>query len=236
MTYLTLGASSATGDTMVSPYSDGGLEPAFVSATYTGGGAILHYIATWTNTSGNNRTVREIGLGSSGGISNMGRRVLDLNAMANFCVMPNNSILTIDWFYNIHSPSIVTVNASLNLSGVTGTSPIFYNGVDFPNPSLSKISPAYGASGWEISCYTETYAEIDALNAYAGPIQTGTSITGQQYVVSAFSPGILQIKDQVTGAYVAYNNCYILAPIDVTPFGYGYNFTVKVIQSAYSEA
>jgi hypothetical protein len=233
MGYITIGASPAVSSSMVAPYSDGGFEPKLASMSYSGGGAIVHFTASFTNTSGSDRTVREVGHSGT-------RLVLDINAMANFCVVPNGATVAIDWYYNIYSITPKYVKATLDTSTFTNAAPIHYNAVPLPSASIVGISPALGGKTWEFLCYTDDQADIDNLQIFVSPLSIGTSITGQQYVISSILSGTLFIKDLVTRTKVSYANCFIQS-IDIEPMllgdgGFGQWFTVSVVQSAYADA
>jgi len=227
---MTIGASYAAGDTtMVSPYDDGGFEPATVEAVYTDNGYVLHYSNTFTNTSGSDRSVREVSIGGAGG-----RVVLAIDAMPNFCVVPDGVAVGIEWYRDLRTTAPGSVRATLDTSDFNSTAPIHFNAVTLPNASIRSIKPAYGSGEWEFLCYTETYAEIEALQIYSAPIQTGVSLTGLTYVVSAYLPGTLKIKNFTTGIWDAYDRCYINGAIEIEPFGNGWWFVVRVIRSAYN--
>jgi hypothetical protein len=161
--------------------------------------------------------------------------VLDINAMPNFCIVPAGASVTIDWYRDLRTTGPASVRATLDTSGFTNSAAIHYNGVAFPNARIISINPALGGNSWTFGCITQNYADIEALQVYAGPLQLTTSITGKQLVICPYRAGTLKIKNTATGVYDAYSRCYIQGPISVEPFGDSYFFQVKVVQSAYDE-
>lgn len=231
---MVIGSGYAIGTSMQSPYADGGFEPATVTASYSSeNGYILHYVHTFTNGSGGNRSVREVGIRNEGeAISS--RVVLSIDAMPNFCIVPDGVDVGIEWYRDLRTTAPGSVRATLDTSGFNSTAPIHFNAVTLPNASIRSIKPAYGSGEWEFLCYTDNYADIEALQIYAAPIQTGVSLTGLTYVVSAYLPGTLKIKNFTTRIWDAYDRCYINGAIDITPFGSGWWFVVRIIRSAYN--
>lgn len=235
MSTMTIGSSYGSGNSMLSPYSDGGFEPATVTADNTTHPNHTHYIHTFTNTTIYDRSVREVTIDGLGV-----RVVFDINSMENLCVVPPGGTITIDFYRSYWPVTPWYANGSIDTTAFSSSSPIHYNGYPLPNASITDISPAYGGKSWTFRCYTETQSEIDALQAFVCPMEVGVSITGQQYVKSPIPSGTLFIKNLTTRAKVSYANCFIQS-IDIEPMYlssglFGQWFNVTVVQSAYADA
>lgn len=236
-------------------YTDHGFQQQTVTATYSSG--TLTFTNTFTNGHTAERTVTEVGLFTDTGVL-IYRHVFDTYELSNFGIVPVNAEITItitltatgtdflgefsviptdigiaevSFYINIAA----AISSSLLPSGFPTTSPICYNGVTLPNAGVPSFSEALGAKAWEFTCYTEDYTLVETILRYAGPITTGNSITGKQYVISSYRAGVLAIKNMTTHTYDLYQNCYVLGPISLEPFGNGWWFNVKIIQSAYDE-
>jgi len=112
---------------------------------------------------------------------------------------------------------------------------VCFNGILLPNAGLPGFSEDFGAKTWKFTCTTQDYSQVEALLRYASPMQTGNSITGKKYVISAFRSGVLGLKNLTTRAMDKYYNCYIQSPISPDILGDNYWFDIVVIQSAYAE-
>lgn len=241
--YMKIGAAYNLGTAMMAMYPDGGFEPGEASLTQVGGAyGIWHYIRAFTNTSGLYRTVREVGMGydNSTACDLHPRLLLDINAIPNFCIVPPNAVITVDYYFNYIDPDHPSVVVILDTSTFTNASPIHFNAVKLPNAVITSISPLYGGKTWEFRCYTETQSDIDALQMYVCPMEVGVSITGQQYVKSPIPAGTLFIKDLGTRIKIPYANCFIQS-IDIEPMYLssgliGQWFNVTIVQSAYADA
>jgi hypothetical protein len=253
-----LTAEAYTDTALATAYTDHGFEQQTVTATYSTGK--LTYTNTFTNGSATERTINEIGLFTDGGTL-IYRHVFVTNELSNFGIVPpgDSVIITIDIIASTSTPSVYatfsiiptdiglaqiwyylnlssSISSTLDPSDFATPAPICYNGIELPSAGIPSFSEALGAKSWNFTCYTEDYTLVNTILRYAGPLTTGSSITGKQYVISSYRSGVLAIKNMTTHTHDLYTNCYIQGPISVEPFGNGWWFTVPVIQSAYSEA
>jgi hypothetical protein len=223
---------------MIAPYTDGGFQPAEVTPDLISDA--YHYSHTFTNTSGSSRTIREIGFSTAPGYSNIARFTYTESDLSNLGIVPAGGTITVDVYQKLYPTQPYACTVTIDTSTFTNAANVHYNGVPFPNASITGISPAYGGKSWEFKCYTELQSEIDALQAYVCPMEVGVSITGRQYVKSPLPAGTLFIKNLTTRAKVSYANCFIQS-IDIEPMYLGSGllgqwFNITVVQSAYADA
>ncbi len=105
-----------------------------------------------------------------------------------------------------------------------------FSGIKLPNPVISPISQYLGAKGWDISCYTEDYSYITQLEMFCAPIEVQNNVKGYQIINSLVVPGTLRIQ-QTYNTWDIYTNCYISPPITITPYGEGWWYSLKILQS-----
>jgi PKD repeat protein len=233
-------------------YTDLGFEQVTLTGSYTS--PVLTFTHTFTNNSTVERPVREVGLFSNAGVL-LDRWVFSDLYLPNWCIVPPGKSIAITVTLTFSDSAIVFTpgtthdatiafniyitpaeTASLDITTFSAPSAICYNGIPIRNAGIPSFSENYGAKTWGFSCHTEDYTDVENILRYAGPVQTGISITGKQYAISAFRSGILAIMDiETPTTHTYYQNCYVVGPIVVTPFGDGWDFTVNVIQSAYPE-
>lgn len=219
-------------------WSDGGFAAAVATVDY---GTLKELIVhTFTNTSGEDRTIREVGCGTYYAPTEYGRVVLDIDDMRNNCIVPAGASVTITYWWWHLEPSTRFVTCELNTASLTNSALIHFNGVPLPDAFITNIQKTGEAYTWDIQCHTQNKADIEALMAYASPISTDYSILGKQYVISPARAGTLNIMNMSTGTHDQHDNCYIEGPISADPVITGvateeYFFTVTVVQSAYDE-
>jgi len=251
-----LTAESYADTALATAYTDHGFEQQTVEATYSTNK--LTFTNTFTNGATTERTINEVGLFSSTGVL-IYRHVFITNELSNFGIVPPGADISITITLTGTSKNfsgelsiiptdigVAEIGFYINITAATTSvfdpsdfptpAPICYNGIEFPSAGIPRFSEALGAKSWEFTCYTEDYTLINTILRYAGPLTTGNSITGKQYVLSSYRAGVLAIKNMTTHTHDLYSNCYIQGPISPEPFGNGWWFDVKVIQSAYSEA
>jgi len=243
-------AEALTDAALATAYTDHGFEQATVTGSYASG--VLTFANTFTNNDTADRTVREVGLFTAAGVL-IYRKLFLTTEVQNFCIVPPGKTIAIsasltfqDTFSYQVGSQYATLAYGISISpACTGTidpasftnaAPIWYNGVELPNAGIPKFSEALGAKSWDLTCFTTDYTLVQNILRYAGPLTTENSITGKQYVLSSYRAGVLAIKNMTTHTHDLYSNCYIQGPISPEPFGNGWWFDVKVIQSAYSEA
>jgi hypothetical protein len=107
---------------------------------------------------------------------------------------------------------------------------MFFGGHPLPNALISKINPVDGGYTWEITGVTDNWQDIIYLKSMSGPLTSGFTVLGRQYVSSEKLPQIFEVFD-VDWAFDSYENCYLIAPIEVTPFGDHFMYVLKVVQS-----
>lgn len=237
-------------------YTDHGFEQATVTGSYASG--VLTFTNTFTNNHTANRTITELGLFSAAGAL-IYRRLFNAVELPNFGIIPPGKSITIILKISISDASIITslvgsypseiataayniyiafdnIASYVDLTTFECPDTICFNGIPLPNAGIKSFSEALGAKTWIFTCYTDDYSKVTALLKYAGPIQTGNSITGRQYVISSYRAGCLAIYNKTTHTHDTYINSYIKGPISPEPFGVGWWFGVEVLQSAYNEA
>lgn len=236
-------------------YTDHGFQQQTVTATYSSG--TLTFTNTFTNGHTAERVVNEVGLFTDTGVL-VYRYVFDIYALPNFGYVPIGAEITItitltaattdflgeftgitgsigvaEVSFYVHLDDAITVS----FDPVEFPTPfnVCYNGIELPNAGIPSFSEGLGAKTWNFSCYTEDYTLINTILRYSGPLTTGNSITGKQFVISSYRAGVLAIKNMTTHVHDLHENCYIQGPISIEPFGDGWWFNVIVVQSAYDE-
>lgn len=246
-------AEAYSNTALENPYTSGGFNTATVTGVYTTN--TLTFTNTFTNDPDTDRTITEMGLFSTAGVL-VARHLFNISEIVNLGIVPPGKSITLACILSfsestisssyISTPTyIVTFDYNLYISGsVTSTmdlttlathSNVCYNGVELPNAVIKSFSEALGAKTWKFSCYTKDYTKVTNLMQYACPVTIGRSITGKQYVTSAYRSGCLALKNIQTLAMDKYSNVYMSEPIQVIPWGNGWWFDVDIVQSAYPE-
>jgi hypothetical protein len=113
---------------------------------------------------------------------------------------------------------------------------IYFNTTLLPNANINNIEESVGGKTWDISGFTDDYTKIQSIMILASDLKIGSSVSGLQYVISQRSSGTLIVKPDVGyGPYVFNTRCFIQAPVSVEKFNLTYFYSLKVVQSAYSE-
>lgn len=198
--------------------------------------------------SGSDVTVREIGVFSADGIL-IARCTLAINDLPNDCIIPVGEDLeiTAELTFNYKESPVTQFNPAwvfLDIINVgcqitadtdpgeyTCDSKVCFNGIPLRNPSQPQISEIRGRKRWVFECYTEDYGDIDDISSYASPVESGVTVTGHQWASSVLCSGTLRIYNKTTRDLDNYPNCYVLSPIDVSPFGEGWFYTVTILES-----
>jgi len=218
ITKLSIGYGTApetlTDSALDDAYTNYGFEQVTVTGSYADG------IQTFTNVFTNNhtasRTITEVGLFSTAGVL-IYRRLFSVSELANFGIIPAGKAITISVKLTYSDSVVVAVaaetsisplNYNIYVSGSTANSidlttfetvgDVCFNGILLPYAGIPKFTEALGAKSWDFTCYTETYSEVTNILPYAGPVTTGNSITGKQYVISAYRSGCLAIRNMTT--------------------------------------
>ena len=240
--YLHIGyGDSVTGySNMEHEWGDGGFEAAVADVSYGTTKEIITH--TFTNTSGFDRIIREVGCGTYYTPTQYGRVVLDLDDMPNNCVVPAGASVKITyWWWHIEPNNGRFAFGEIDTALLSNPdAAIHYNGVELPNARIASIDKTGNAHSWKFVCSTPNKSDIDALMVYAAPISIDYSILGKTYIRSPKRAGTLNILDVDTGVYAQYINCYMDGPLSATPIMTGNNdeqyiFEVNIAESGYDE-
>ncbi|MCK9592308.1 MAG: hypothetical protein M0Q91_09915 [Methanoregula sp.] len=214
-------------------YADGGFEP-YIALVGVVGTTTITFSHTFTNISTTERPVREVVIYTElDGF--LGRYVFAENDIENLCIVPATEDIDIVFTLTYtdstkRTYSSCSATGDIDLTSFAHPGPIDYNGIALPNPEITDFSNSLGTKTWAIKCSTDIYADVTKVIRYAGPITTGKSITGKQYVISSYRSGVLYISAEGT-----FYNVYMEDPVNITPFGKNWLFTVKIYESAYVE-
>lgn len=251
-------AESAANTDLATKYSDHGFEEATASTIEYADGK-LHLQKVFTNGATVDREVWECGAFTSEGVCICRHVFLPYEVKNNNIVQVGQDI-TIDIYIELVPDTIVydtptvsgfehafSLDGTIIVSATVGDDPIdpstntcergkiCFNGRVLPNASPPVVTVARGAKTWEMSCYSDDLDEITALLAHQGLVAVGTSVTGYQYATSLQRYGTLKIWDKQNQTHTAYQNCLISGPISIDPFGTGWRFKIKIIQSYYGD-
>ena len=216
------------------PYTDYGFAAATLTSSdgFITGGTTRTFTNTFTSSNATERVVREVALFTLLD-EFLCRVVFDENDIENLCYVPAGkqidvSVVLTYGYFSIYSSCDAT--GDIDLTTFAHPGPIDYNGIVLPNAVILPYDDAMGKKVWQFRCSTKTVADREKVIRYAGPISTGRSATGKQYVISSYRSGVLYISGDNT-----YYNVYMSEPVSVETFGQTYFFTVTVYESAYPE-
>lgn len=133
--------------------------------------------------------------------------------------------------FSLNVGVVFSSSTTLDPSGFSCTTGLCYNGRAIRNGNITGITPFKGGRKWDISGVTDDYTDIERLEYYASPTQTGITVMGLQYVNSIMLPGTFKIRES-DGTYTSHSNCYISGEISVTPFGIDqWEFSLTIIKA-----
>lgn len=216
----------------------------------------LHLQKVFTNGATVDREVWECGAFTSGGVC-VCRHVFQPYELENNNVVPVGQTITIDIYIRLDGSDAATyvrnancdyefdtpiiVSASVGTDGIDPANytcergKICFNGKVLPNASPPAVTIARGGKIWDITCYSDDIDAIEAILAHQGLVNVGTSVTGYQYATSLQRYGTLKIWDKTAQTHTAYSNCLISGPVTIEPFGVGWWFKLKIVQSYYGD-
>jgi hypothetical protein len=188
---------------------------------------------TFTNSYTDERVVREVAVFSLAD-EFLARCVFQENDIQNLCLVPESKDIDISVIMTFSYSTYyryTDATGDIDLTTFDHPAAICYNGNEAPNAGIETVTNALGMKTWVLTCSSQDRTLIDRIIRYAGPVTVGESITGNQYVVSAFRSGVLYIKDDDS-----YYNVYMIKPVKEMVFGDNRLFEVEIIQSAYEES
>ncbi len=254
-------AESISDTDLVTKYTDLGFQEATATTieylNTTAHPRTLHLQKVFTNSASVDREVWECGAFTSDGVC-VARHVFQPYELENNNIVPVGQTITIDIYIRIDGNedlATYTRNDALDyefsvplvVSASVGTEAIdpstytcergkiCYNGVVLPNASPPAVTEARGGKTWVIKCATQDYTQVTKLVNKQGLVSMGMSVTGYQYATSLQRYGTLKIWDTATRTHTAYQNCLIVGPVNIEPFGLWYLFELTIVQSYYGD-